>query len=252
MRLYGLTGYPLEHSRSPRLFARIAERSNLKNSGYQLFPVKEPAQVRKLVERTPGLAGLNVTIPLKSSLMPFLDDCDEVSSNAGAVNTVVIERSNKQIRLIGYNTDVFGFQAAYLPLFEQHHKQALILGTGGASKAVQYVFRKENISFSTVTRKKVKAQENLYEYGELNREIILAHQVVVNTTPAGMYPNIRECPSIPYQHIVEKHLCIDLIYNPEETLFLKKAGSMGASVINGWSMLEQQAGKACEIWKRYD
>ncbi|MBN1338743.1 MAG: shikimate dehydrogenase [Bacteroidales bacterium] len=248
MKLFGLTGYPLEHSRSPELFSEIAGRTSSDVPGYRLFPMKNPAGIRVLAQENPRLSGINVTIPLKSSIIPFLDETDEVAAEVGAVNTILIERRQGRTYLKGYNTDVFGFKTAYLDLIEEHCEKALILGTGGASKAACYVLRNAGIDFSLVTRKRKEPQTKLYQYEELTRELLLEHHVIINTTPAGMFPATDTCPPIPYQHIVEKHLCIDLIYNPEETLFLKKAKKKRATGVNGWQMLVWQAAKSWEIW----
>jgi len=248
MKLYGLAGYPLEHSKSPELFSGIFARNNCLDCRYVLFPAMSAVEIPEIINQNKELCGLNITIPLKTNVTDILDELDEVAAEVGAVNTISIQRHNTEFKLKGYNTDVDGFEATVLSTLTQQPSRALILGTGGASKAVQYVFRKLNIPFSLVSRYDAATSGVCYTYANLTGEVIASHAVIVNTTPLGMFPDTGSCPDIPYQHIVEKQLCIDLIYNPEETLFLKKVKSRGAVACNGMQMLVKQAEKAFEIW----
>jgi shikimate dehydrogenase len=192
-----------------------------------------------------NLNGLNVTIPYKEQVIPFLDELDEDAANIGAVNVIKIIHKNNDLILKGYNSDVVGFCDSISPLIKPHMKKALILGTGGAAKAVCYGLKKLGIESQFVSRKKT---ENTITYPEINKDIIDEHHIIVNTTPLGMYPNVDDCPDIPYELLTEKHLCYDLLYNPDETLFMKNAKGYGATVKNGLEMLLLQAFVSYEIW----
>jgi shikimate dehydrogenase len=256
LQSYGLIGYPLSHSFSKNYFTEKFEKEGLKDHAYHLFPIEQIDDLPELVREHPFLKGLNVTIPYKEQVIPFLDELDETAQEIGAVNCIKIVQEPadpSRKKLIGYNTDEFGFRQSIKPFLETQHEKALILGTGGASKAVEYVLKTIGIDCYFVTRAKVIDNQlitkNEFTYDELNKHVMNAFKLIVNTTPVGMYPNVTEAPDIPYEFITPSHLLYDLVYNPPETEFLKKAREMGASAINGLSMLHQQAEEAWRIWK---
>lgn len=189
-----------------------------------------------------NLDGFNVTVPYKESIIPFLDDLDETSKKINSVNCV------KKIngKWIGFNTDAFGFKQCIKPFLESHHERALILGTGGAAKAVEFVLNELGIAVFFLSRN--PKNENQFGYSEVNQQMIKSCGVIIHTTPVGMFPRVNECVEFPFEFLTESHLLVDLIYNPNETEFLKRAKSMGASAINGETMLFQQAEKTWEIW----
>lgn len=245
MRTFGLIGYPLSHSFSQQYFARKFKEEQI-DAQYLLFAIPSINDLIPLLERHPYLSGLNVTIPYKETVMPFLSALDPVAEAVGAVNVIQIQWQEHKPSLIGYNSDIYGFQKSLEPLLESHHHRALILGTGGASKAVAYVLAQLGIEIKFVTRS--VATSNQIAYESLTKELMQAHTLVVNTTPLGMYPYIDNCPSIPYEYLTSRHLVYDLIYNPDQTLFLQQAEHHGACVKNGIEMLFLQAKKAWEIW----
>ncbi len=247
MKKYGLIGYPLGHSFSKKYFSDKFDKEVIIDSEYYLYPLKSLNKFVEFIEETPELLGLSVTIPYKEKIIPFLNRVDKSAKEIGAVNTIKIERFNKNIILSGYNTDVYGFEESLKPLLIRH-KKALVLGTGGASKAVTYVLNKIGIEFKLVSRFK-KEEKKVLLYSELNQEIISKHSLIVNTTPLGMYPSVHLCPDIPYKYVTSKHLFYDLVYNPDETLFLNKAKLQGAVIKNGLEMLHLQAEKAWRIFK---
>ena len=241
MKQYGLIGYPLSHSFSKGYFAEKFAKENIVDCKYDVFPLEKIEDFVELCNDKKNLIGLNVTIPYKEKTIPFLDELDETAANIGAVNTVRFSNGKK----IGYNSDAYGFEMSLKPLLKSHHTQALILGTGGASKAVEYVLKKLGIAFQYVSRTK---NDKAISYEELNESIIQHSKLIINTTPIGMYPNIDTAPDIPYNVLTEKHLLYDLVYNPEETLFLKKGKEKGAQTKNGLEMLYLQAERSWEIW----
>jgi shikimate dehydrogenase len=244
--VYGLIGYPLGHSFSKKYFSEKFRRENITNARYELFPLGNIAQLPDLIATQPGLRGLNVTIPYKEAVIPFLNNIDPAAAKIGAVNCISI---NKDGSMKGYNTDVYGFRQSIKPFLESQHERALILGTGGASKAVYHVLKEIGIDCYFVTRDKNKVPfTNVFEYAELNEYIMNAFKLIVNCSPVGTFPETSEAPDIPYQHLGNSHLLYDLVYNPPETLFMKKGKEMGAATINGLSMLEQQAEEAWRIW----
>ena len=244
--LYGLIGYPLSHSFSKRYFSEKFRREGIEGCRYELFPLESIEQFPALLSAHPNLRGINVTIPYKQQVMAYLDELDEGAAEVGAVNTIKVNGG----RLAGYNTDVFGFEQSLLQFLEGNGAspgglQALILGTGGASKAVQYVLRKTGIGFRLVSRNKKPGQ---LTYLELNETLVQNCRLIVNTTPLGMSPQTETCPEIPFQYIGPQHLLYDLVYNPEETKFMARGIQRGAAVHNGLEMLQLQAEKAWEIW----
>ena len=247
IRLYGLIGYPLSHSFSQGYFTGKFAGEGYGDCFYRMFPLGKIGDLHNLLEQQRDLCGFNVTVPYKEQVVAYLDEIDTVAGKIGAVNTVQVIRNGKDIYLKGYNTDVYGFDRSLHEWFDAINRelpgQALVLGTGGASKAVVYALNCLNIVTNTVSRKFDKT------YDLLNAADIAAHPLIVNTTPLGMFPNIGECPAIPYQYLTENHCLYDLVYNPEKTLFMRRGREFGALVHNGERMLHLQADRAWEIWR---
>jgi len=239
MQRYGLIGFPLKNSFSANYFNQKFAEQGL-DAVYQNFALESIDRLPELIKKNTALNGLNVTIPYKQLVIPFLNHLDVVAEQIGAVNTIKFTQNE----LIGYNTDVFGFEKSILPLLKPWHQSALVLGTGGASKAVNYVLSKLGIKHTLVSR---KINEGLL-YEELDKSFIRSHQIIINCTPLGMFPLVDDYPPIPYDYITNLHLVYDLIYLPEETLFLKQAREKGAITKNGLEMLTLQAEKAWQIW----
>ncbi len=243
MIIYGLIGYPLSHSRSGSWFAEKLRKEGKYGYSYLDFPLTSLNEFPPLFRKYPGLKGLNVTIPYKVQIIPWLEELDPKAEQIGAVNTILIRRENGHIHLKGFNTDADGFlQSAD---FSGHHK-ALILGTGGAAKAVAFALTEKGISYLFVSRSKKSA--NHISYQELSEEVFSSHTLVVNATPLGMFPSEETFPPIPYHFLSENHFLYDLVYNPETTVFLKKGTDAGARVQNGIRMLEIQAELSYHIW----
>jgi shikimate dehydrogenase len=243
MKRYGLIGYPLSHSFSGAYFASKFEREKIADCRYDLFPIEQISAFPSLLSELPELSGLNVTIPYKEQVLPFLDSMTDAVKEIGACNCIRIENG----KLKGHNTDVYGFEEILNPLLLPQHKEALIIGTGGAAKAVAWVLKKKEISFRFVSR--TKASSGVIGYEECTEDMIHKTKLLINTTPLGMYPNIDQAPDLPYQAIGAEHLLIDLIYNPARTLFLLKGEERGAIVENGLRMLELQADESWRIWQ---
>lgn len=239
-RYYGLIGKKIDYSFSKSYFKEKFERENLNHCFYNNYDLESINDFLKTIEEN-EISGLNVTIPYKESVINYLHDLDPSAKTIGAVNTIKIENKNF---LKGYNTDYLGFIKS-LKDNNFSHKKALVLGTGGASKAIIYALKSLNTKTTVVSRKKKK---NCIMYQDLNKDIILKNTLIINCTPLGTFPNIQEYPKIPYEHITNKHLCYDLIYNPNKTKFLKKSEIKGASIINGLQMLENQAIESWKIW----
>lgn len=244
MQTFGLVGNPLGHSFSQDYFTKKFDKENIE-AQYLNFQIEDISMLGEKVLSVPGLRGFNVTIPYKQAVIPYLDTIDEVAQKVGAVNVVKVEDGAGKRKLSGYNSDVVGFENSLRPLLKSCHASALILGTGGASKAVRYVLEKLGIEYRYVSR---TPSDNVYSYGQLTPEIISHNKLIVNCTPLGMSPKVDACADIPYSAIGPQHLCFDLIYNPETTLFLQKAHEQGATVKNGLDMLIGQAERAWEIW----
>lgn len=248
MKRYGLIGYPLGHSFSRNFFNEKFASENIQ-AEYVNFEIPSIKQFPEVIRANPNLAGLNVTIPYKEAVIPYLNRLDTDAAAIGAVNVIRINRiSPKETELVGYNSDVIGFSRSIEPLLEPHHKKALILGTGGASKAVNFGLKKLGLETLFVSRS--RHNEHTLTYQELTPELMDEYKVIVNTTPVGMYPNADEYPDIPYECLTHKHLLYDLLYNPDTTLFMKKGSEQGAVVKNGIEMLLLQAFEAWEIWNR--
>jgi len=241
MAKYGLIGYNIGYSFSKTFFNFKFEKEN-RNDSYENFDIPVLSEMSEILENNPGLKGLNVTIPYKKSIIKLLDEVDKEALQIGAVNTIKI---NKDGTLKGYNTDHYGFSKALMEFLPIKEKKALILGTGGASKAVKYVLEIMNFEVTQVSR--TKTEKNI-TYNDLNRDIIKQNYLIVNCTPLGTFPNIEECPDIPYEYLTEDHLAFDLTYNPRETRFMKLSEDRGARKSNGLKMLEYQAKKAWSIW----
>ncbi len=240
MKQLGLIGKNISHSFSKKFFAHKFEIENIKDFCYEAYDIPEIEKIEEIFA-TPNLVGLNVTIPYKQKVIAFLDNLSAEAKEIGAVNTIKIINKQK----IGYNTDCYGFENSLLPLINANHTHALILGTGGASKAILYVLNKLNIKSTIVSRQKTSST---IIYEELTQTIFEQHKIIINCTPLGTYPNIEDCPIIPYHFFSKEHLAYDLIYNPTKTTFLLEAEKKGAAIKNGLEMLELQAKKAWEIW----
>jgi shikimate dehydrogenase len=241
MRLFGLIGYPLSHSFSQQFFTEKFEKEAIKNCRYLNFPISSIEELRSVINENPGLEGLNVTIPYKEQVLLYLDEISETVQEIGACNCIKI----KQGILTGYNTDVPGFEASFVKELKPYHKQALVLGTGGASKAVQYVLAKLAISFKVVSRNP-KGDEIGYE--AITPGNIGDYLVIINTTPLGMQPVVHQSPSLPYSALGKEHYLFDLIYNPAKTVFLESGEKYGAVIKNGYEMLVNQAEESWKIW----
>lgn len=241
MSLFGLIGFPLSHSFSKGYFADKFKREGLEYNHYENYPLASIEEFKDLVENS-GLSGLNVTIPYKEAVIPFLNELDPEAQEIGAVNTIRIEDN----WLKGYNTDVYGFVESLKPMLNaRENYQALILGTGGASKAVAYGLKKLGIPYLYVSRFE---REGVLSYNELSAHHVAEHELIINTTPLGMFPDIDNAPPIAYGSIGDSHILYDLVYNPAKTLFLEKGEEQGAQIKNGLEMLHLQAEKAWEIW----
>lgn len=248
MDKYGLIGYPLKHSFSIGYFNEKFKSENI-DAEYVNFEIPSINDFMEVIEEHPNLRGLNVTIPYKEQVIPFLDELDPDTAKIGAVNVIkIIKQPKGKVRLIGYNSDIIGFTNSIQPLLQEHHKRALILGTGGASKAVYRGLQNLGIDCIFVSRSH-KANGTL-TYQELTPEIMEMYTIIINCTPLGMYPNVDSCPDIPYELLTSNHLLYDLLYNPNVTLFMKKGEERGAVTKNGLEMLLLQAFAAWEIWNK--
>ena len=241
MKRYGLIGHPLKHSMSRHLFNEKFEYEGL-DCVYQHFDLKSVDELREVMEKYPDLCGFNVTIPYKEAIISILNEMDSVAKEVGAVNVVKITNG----KLKGYNTDVYGFeQLLNRAINGKETDHALVLGTGGASKAVQYVLKKKGIPYSMVSR---DAEKGDYTYDTLTDEVLHQNHLIINTTPLGMAPQVDGFPDIHYQALSKKHILIDLIYNPKETAFMELGKTWGAKVYGGMQMFEEQAKKTWEIF----
>ena len=245
MNQIGLIGYPITHSKSPELFAKLLKDNHLESEwNYKLFPVKSlEEEFKLLVEYTPKLKGLNVTIPYKTKIIPFLDELDPAAKKIGAVNTILVSGN----KLIGYNTDVFGIEKSLKILFEDGViPPVLILGNGGASKAVQYVLSNLEVPFKIIGRSGTFDES----YQNLNKSILSKFPFIINSTPCGMFPNLDELPPFETSLLTKSNTILDLIYNPSQTKLIELSNLLGCKSMNGQMMLEEQAKKSLEIWRR--
>ncbi|CAM4096220.1 shikimate dehydrogenase [Pedobacter westerhofensis] len=245
MKTFGLIGFPLGHSFSKKFFSEKFELEGIRDCRYELFPMENIDSIRHLLAGEETLRGLNVTIPHKVNVLPFLNELDDAAKTIGAVNCISVEKKNGKTWLKGYNTDAFGFAESLKPFLKENHTKALVLGDGGAAKAVKYVLDQLNISYLSVVRTPV-AGAVLYD--QISEELMSSHQLIINTTPLGTFPNVETAPAIPYEFITDQHLAYDLVYNPEETEFMRRAKVRGAAVKNGLEMLQLQALRAWSIW----
>jgi shikimate dehydrogenase len=238
---FGLIGYPLSHSFSKKYFTEKFEKEGLKDHVYDLFPIASIDDLPAVIAKHKDLVGLNVTIPYKQQVMKYLD-ASNIPKGVGACNCIKIENN----KLTGNNTDVVGFEVSFKQLLKPHQKKALVLGNGGATAAVVYILKKMNIDYNIVSRR--VHDGSTLTYNDVSVAVIKQHPVIINTTPLGTFPDVDECAPIPYEAITPDHYLFDLVYNPSETLFLKKGKEKGATVKNGYDMLEIQAEESWKIW----
>ncbi|QFZ53733.1 shikimate dehydrogenase [Oceanihabitans sp. IOP_32] len=243
MKKLGLLGKNISYSFSKSYFENKFKNENIKDITYENFDINAIDLFPEILKNTKNLKGLSVTIPYKEAVIPYLDKLNKKAKAIGAVNTIKITKKGK---LVGYNTDCYGFKKSLKPFLKSQHKKALILGTGGASKAIAYSLTDLNIPYSYVSRTVSKQVQ--FTYATLTPDIIKDHQIIINCTPLGTFPNVDDCPNIPYSAISAKHILFDLIYNPEETKFLNHGKNANATIINGLDMLKFQAEKAWSIW----
>jgi shikimate dehydrogenase len=247
MEKYGLIGYPLGHSFSKTYFNQKFECEHI-DAEYVNFEISSVKDLRDVLKENADLHGLNVTLPHKTAVIPLLDDIDEDARLIGAVNVIAVKKGNfGKFKLKGFNSDIIGFRQSIEPLLNDTHRKALILGTGGASKAVFHGLKQLGIASTLVSR---TMKDFCITYEEISPKIMEQYTVIVNTTPVGMYPNIDNCPNIPYDLLTSNHLLYDLLYNPDETLFMRKGKERGVTVKNGLEMLLLQAFASWEIWHR--
>lgn len=243
-KVFGLLGKDIEYSFSRGYFTEKFEGLGFKNHKYVNFDLQNIEEFPSVIkEGGKTLGGVNVTIPYKEEVMQYLDKLDKTAKKIGAVNTI---KFTKRGNLKGYNSDVVGFEKSIFPLIKENHKRALILGTGGASKAIAYALKKNGIKFKFVSRNPQKKKEISYQ--DLTEKVMSKYQIIINSTPVGTSPNTDKCPDVPYQFITENHLLYDLIYNPEVTTFLAKGREQGAVIKNGYEMLQLQAEESWRIW----
>ncbi len=240
MKTYGLIGNPVEHSFSEKYFSEKFENEGI-DAKYKLFKLEDLTAFQELLKKEKKLKGLNVTSPFKEKIIPFLDEVEQQAKNIGAVNTIKFEDGKR----IGYNTDSFGFLKSLFPIIEKQHTNALILGTGGAAKAIAQALKSMGIEYQMVSR---TPAENQLAYTDLTEEIIKENLLIINCTPLGTYPNVEESPNIPYDGLTQKHLLYDLTYNPVVTQFLAQGQMRKCKIFNGQKMLEFQAERSWEIW----
>ncbi len=242
MKVYGIIGYPLGHSFSQKYFTQKFLQQGIANCRYDVFPLENINNLSDVLKNNPELCGINVTIPHKQNVLVLLNDTSNLPKGLTACNCIKIANG----KLYGYNTDVIGFEKSLQPLLQPHHTKALILGNGGAAEAVKYVLHKLNIAYKIVSRKLHDGSH--LTYNNLNEAVIKEHSLIINTTPLGTFPNVDDCPAIPYQHLTNQHYLFDLVYNPAKTLFLQKGEGYGAAIKNGNNMLVIQAEESWRIW----
>ncbi len=248
MRLFGLIGNPLTHSFSETYFKNKFRNEDISDADFKLFTLEKVEDIYLLIEKNPYLQGFSVTIPFKEKIIGLLDEIDPIASEIGAVNVVKVFRNKNKITLSGFNTDIVGFEYSLnLLSIDKKNIKALVLGNGGASKAVVFVLRKLNIPFVIVSRNPV---ENQLNYKQISKTDVENFKLIINTTPLGMFPDINSCPLIPYKYITSSHFLIDLVYNPTVTKFLELGKEKDSVIMNGIIMLERQAEAAWEIWNK--
>ncbi len=245
MKRYGLLGYPLTHSFSKRFFTEKFENEDI-DATYENFEIDTIEKFPEVVKNNPDVVGFNVTIPYKEQVIRFLNELNDSAQQIGAVNTIKVKRTGDNVYLKGFNTDTHGFETSLSPLLKDYHNKALILGTGGASKALKYVL--ENLGIDYISASIEELHENEIRYEDIDKQLMKERLLIINATPLGTYPNVDTFPIIPYEFITKKHLLFDLVYNPELTRFMAKGQERGATVKNGYEMLLNQALKSYEIW----
>ena len=243
MKLYGLIGFPLAHSFSKKYFDRKFESEGIAGCNFENFELQSINEVQTMLHNNPSLQGFAITIPYKKLILPFLSQVTDDVKAMQACNCVKIANG----KLFGYNTDTIGFEQSLKKHLLPHHSKALILGSGGAANAVEFVLKKLGIDFITVSRNKSN-QNNVVSYDDLNKTIISQHTLIINATPLGTYPKVEEFPVLPYEFLTSNHYLFDLVYNPEKTKFLEKGEAQGATIQNGYDMLTIQAEKNWKIW----
>lgn len=244
MDIYGLIGHPLGHSFSKKFFNEKFKNESI-DAEYRNFDIDSIASFSAIIEEEQTLKGLNVTIPYKEQIIPYLDELSEEAQAIGAVNVIKISRQDGKVSLKGYNSDVIGFTDSIRPLLNDTHRKALILGTGGASKAIRYGLKKLGIDTTFVSR---TPKHGMLTYSDLSEEIMKEYTVIVNCSPVGMFPHTDECPDLPYHYMGSGHILYDLVYNPEETLFMRLGREHGAITKNGLEMLILQALASWKFW----
>jgi shikimate dehydrogenase len=249
IRKFGLIGYPLGHSFSKQFFTEKFRKESINDCSYDNYPLDNIKLLPELVASEDDLCGLNVTIPYKTAVIPYLTDLDNEAVESDAVNVIKISGEKNDRKLKGFNTDIYGFRETILPYLSNFKFQALILGTGGGSKAVAYVLASLGIKYSIVSR---NPGIDCLSYNDLNEEVLSVNRLIVNTTPQGMFPEENTFPDIKYSCLDQKHILFDLVYNPEMTVFMKKGKERGCTVIGGLKMLHLQAEKAWSIWNDSD
>jgi shikimate dehydrogenase len=247
MKTYGLVGFPLGHSFSKKFFTEKFENEGKADHQYLNFEIDSIAKFSSIFDQHDDIMGLNCTIPYKQQVMQYMSEIDEETQKVGAVNTIKPIRTPEGLRLKGYNTDIIGFERSIAPMLGEKHKKALILGTGGASKAIKYVLGKLGIEFISASIED-ELLEGEIRYEQIDQAMLSERLVVINATPLGTFPKVDACPNIPYQFLTSDHVLFDLVYNPEVTLFMQKGAERGAPTKNGLEMLHQQALAAWEIW----
>ena len=248
MKTYGLVGYKLDYSFSKNFFTEKFKNEKREDHEYINFEIDTINEFPGIFKKDKTIYGLNCTIPYKEQVIPFLDEIDPEAAAIGAINTIKpIRKKNQPLKLKGYNTDIYGFENSLKPLLKSYHQKALILGTGGASKAVKHILEKLNIEYLMATRKENPGAGKI-SYSQINKNIIEEFLLIINTTPLGTYPNVKNCADLPYDNLTKRHLLYDLVYNPKITAFMQHGIDKGATVINGLKMLHLQAIKSWEIW----
>ena len=242
MKTFGLIGYPLTHSFSKKYFAEKFLDEGQTDCIYENFPIENIEEINDVLIQHPTLTGLNVTIPYKEKVISFLDEATEIVKETGACNCIKIHHGKK----IGFNTDVIGFGKSLDVKLRTSHQRALVLGTGGAAKAVYFALKQRDISFLKVSR--TPSGEGVISYEDIDKSLLESHTLIINTTPLGMYPNTESSPPIPYQYLTPSHYMFDLVYNPDKTIFLQNGEAAGATIENGKDMLRIQADASWEIW----
>lgn len=243
MRTFGIIGFPLSHSFSQRYFSEKFEKEEIKDAVFQNFPIENIEALKDVLQNNASLKGLAVTIPYKKAVLPYLFHATETVKQMGACNCIKISDG----KLFGYNTDVIGFEESFVKHLEDFHTKALILGTGGAAAAVEFVLKKLQIGYRFVSRN-ASVEKNIFSYKDLNNDVMKEYNIIINCTPLGTYPKVDECPAIPYYLLTPNHYLFDLVYNPAKTKFLQQGEEKGATIENGYEMLVIQAEENWNIW----